>query len=470
MPVAGSQGTRDGVTVTTGLRRSLKNRHIQMIALGGAIGTGLFYGSGESISQAGPAILLCYIVGGAVIYMVMRALGEMSVDTPTSGAFSFYAYKYWSPRAGFISGWNYWFNYIAVSMAELTVVGKYIQFWLPSVPEWVTAAACLVIITALNLISVKAYGESEFWFAIVKVIAIIAMIVFGLVIIVTGWGNAGTPMGLSNLWSHGGFFPTGLYGMLMGLVVVMFSFGGVELIGIAAGEADNPRKTIPKAINQVVFRILIFYVGAVFVMLALFPWDQLGTGESPFVTIFNKIGIPAAATILNIVVLTAAISAYNSGLYSNGRMLYSLARQGNAPKVLAKVNRFGAPHVGVLASSAVTVVAVVLTFAFPDTVFLYIISIALISGIINWTMIIVTNLKFRRHIGADAVSKLDFKMPGHPVSGYVVLAFLALVVVLMAFMPSYRIALIIGPIWLAVLFVADALLTRARGTRPIAVS
>ncbi|CEG99491.1 amino acid permease [Propionibacterium freudenreichii] len=450
-----------------GLRRSLRNRHIQMIALGGAIGTGLFYGSAESIGQAGPAILLCYIVGGAIIFLVMRALGEMSVDTPTSGAFSFYAYKNWSPRAGFISGWNYWFNYIAVSMAELTVVGKYIQFWLPGVPQWVTAAVCLVAITAINLISVKAYGESEFWFAIVKVVAIIAMIVLGLVIILTGFGNGGHPIGFSNLWKNGGFFPMGVTGMLMGLVVVMFSFGGVELIGIAAGETDVPKKTIPKAITQVVYRILIFYVGAVFVMLCLFPWNELGTSESPFVVIFHKIGIGSAATILNIVVLTAAISAYNSGLYSNGRMLYSLARQRNAPAVLGRVNRFGSPYVGVLVSSCVTAIAVVLTYLFPDTVFLYVISIALIAGIINWTMIVITDIKFRKRIGPEGVRKLAFRMPGHPVTSYVVIAFLAMVVVLMGFMPNYRISLIVGAVWLAVLWFFDWLLTRRHGVRHI---
>ena len=445
-----------------GLRRSLRNRHIQMIALGGAIGTGLFYGSAESIGQAGPAILLCYIVGGAIIFLVMRALGEMSVDTPTSGAFSFYAYKNWSPRAGFISGWNYWFNYIAVSMAELTVVGKYIQFWLPGVPQWVTAAVCLVAITAINLISVKAYGESEFWFAIVKVVAIIAMIVLGLVIILTGFGNGGHPIGFSNLWKNGGFFPMGVTGMLMGLVVVMFSFGGVELIGIAAGETDDPKKTIPKAITQVVYRILIFYVGAVFVMLCLFPWNQLGTSESPFVTIFDKIGITGAANILNLVVLTAAASAYNSGLYSNGRMLYSLARQHNAPRALMKVNRFGSPWVGVLVSSAVTAVAVVLTFLFPDTVFLYVMSIALMAAMTNWVMVVYTDVKFRQRIGPEGAAKLAYRMPGNPWTNYATLAFLGFVMVLMAFTPDYRIALPIGAVWIAGLLCAYSLVKRWR--------
>ena len=265
--------------------------------------------------------------------------------------------------------------------------------------------------------------------------------------------GGGPPTGIGNLWRHGGFFPTGISGMLCGFVVVMFSFGGVELIGITAGEADDPRRSIPRAINQVVYRILIFYIGAISVMLCLFPWNQIGKAGSPFVTIFDKIGVAGAANILNVVVLTASMSAYNSGLYSNGRMLYSLAAQHNAPRIFWKTNRLGAPWVGVLASSVVTATAVLLTYLIPGKVFLYIISIALISGVINWTMIIITNLKFRRRIGPEGVAALEFRMPGNPVTSYVVLVFLALVVVIMAMMPSYRVALVVGPVWLALLWV-----------------
>ena len=443
-----------------GLRRGLKNRHIQMIALGGAIGTGLFYGSASSIGMAGPSITLAYLIGGAVIFLIMRALGEMSWHTPVSGAFSHYAFENWGPFAGFFSGWNYWFNYIAVSMAELAVVGIYVNYWLPDVPSWVSAAVFLVLITAVNLINVKAYGEFEFWFAIIKVVAIIAMIGFGAFMVFTGLGNGGQATGISNLWEHGGYFPNGIWGMLTALVVVMFSFGGVELIGITAGEADNPRKTIPKAINQVVYRILIFYVGAIFIMLCIFPWNQIGQDGSPFVIIFDRIGVAGAATLLNVVVLTAAVSAYNSGLYSNGRMLYSLARQGNAPKYLKKVNSSGSPFAGVLTSSAVTAVAVVLNFLFPGKVFLYLISVALIAGIFNWTMVVITQMKFRRRIGATEVEKLGFKMPFYPVGNYIVLTFLAGVVILMAFLPDFRYALYVGPVWVGILYVAYRLKSR----------
>lgn len=436
------------------LKRGLKNRHIQMIALGGAIGTGLFYGSATTIKQTGPSISLAYVFGGIVIFFIMRALGEMSVDNPVSGAFSHYAYENWGQFPGFLSGWNYWFNYIVVSMAELSVVGVYVNYWLPSIPTWLSALVFLIAVTAVNLISVKLYGEFEFWFAIVKVVAIIALIVLGILMIFTGIGNGGQPTGFSNLWKNGGFFPHGIKGLLFSLVMVMFSFGGVELIGITAGEADDPTKSIPKAINQVVFRILIFYIGALGVMMTIFPWNKLGESGSPFVEIFSKIGIPAAAGILNVVVLTAAVSAYNSGLYSNGRMLHSLALQGNAPKTLAKVSKTGTPIVGVLVSSAITLISVVLTYFAPGKVFSYLISIATIAGIINWTMIIITQLKFRKSKSPKEVDKLHFKLPLFPISSYICLAFMALVVVLMAIMPDYRIAVIIGPIWILLLFIA----------------
>lgn len=458
---AGSEGHEHPPQVA--LHRGLHNRHIQLIALGGAIGTGLFYGAADSIGAAGPAVIVSYLVGGVIIYLVMRALGEMSVDDPISGAFSQYAHDYWGDLAGFVSGWNYWFNYIAVSMAELSVVGIYVNYWLPAVPQWASAAAMLLVVTAVNLLQVRAYGEFEFWFAIIKVVAICAMIAFGLWIMAFGAG--GTPAtGISNLWSHGGFAPHGLHGIMTGLVVVMFSFGGVELIGITAGEAEDPQRSIPKAINQVVYRILIFYIGAVFVIVSLTPWNRIDGRTSPFVQIFDRIGIPEAAAILNAVVLTAAISAYNSGLYSNGRMLFSLAHQGNAPKLLGTVNRQGSPWVGVIASSVVTTGAVVLTALLPSQAFEYVMSIALIAAFINWGMVVITQLLFRRRMDAGDVAALRFRMPGAPYTNWLVLVFIAVIVVLMVLSgnPAYQIAVGIGPVWLTILIVGWALSRLAR--------
>lgn len=435
-------------TNDAGLKRGLANRHIQLIALGGAIGTGLFYGSADSIQLAGPAILLVYLCGGGIIYLVMRALGEMSVYNPVAGAFAEYAYRYWSPRAGFVSGWNYWFNYIFVAMAELSVVGIYINYWFPSVPTRLTAAFCLVFITAINLMSVRAFGEFEFWFALIKVVAIIGMIVLGLAVLVTGL-QAPHPQTTAGFLTA--FFPNGWSGTVTSFVVVMFSFGGIELIGITAGEAQDPHRSIPRAIHLVIQRILIFYVLSLAIIMAVIPWQSIDGNMSPFVQIFDGVGITFAAHILNFVVLTAALSVYNSGLYSNGRMLYALAEQGNAPRFFSRTNTRGVPYRGVMVSSAITVIAVVVVFLFPDFAFNYLMSIALVAGIINWTMVIITQLKFRQHLSAKEADALAFPMPGGKFSSALVLIMLAACVVLMAVLPQYRVAVIVGPLWLLVL-------------------
>ncbi len=434
------------------VQRGLKNRHIQMIALGGAIGTGLFYGSASMVKMAGPAITLAYLLGGIVIFFIMRALGEMAVAHPVSGSFSQYAYQYWGELPGFIAGWNYWFNYVIVQMVELSVVGTYINYWYPDIPTWVSALVCLIVVTFINTINVKAYGETEFWFALIKVLAIIGMIVFGLAMVLFGVGNGGQPVGISNLWSHGGFFPNGLQGVVLSLVLVMFSFGGVELVGITAGEAENPHKTIPAAINQIVWRILLFYVGALTVILMIFPWDQIGATGSPFVQIFSYVGIPAAAHLLNFVVLTAAVSAYNSALYSNGRMLYGLAKQGNAPKIFAKLNSSGTPVNAVLVSTVFTMLTVLLSYLNPEKVFLYLMAVATISIIINWATIVLVQLKFRK--AQEQANKIPaFKMPLYPLASYLSLAFLACVVGIMAYMPDLRFSVYIAPVWLLCLYI-----------------
>ncbi|MDO4887387.1 MAG: amino acid permease [Actinomycetaceae bacterium] len=444
-----------------GLRKGLKNRHIQMIALGGAIGTGLFYGSAEGIQLAGPSILIAYAIGGAAIFLVVRALGEMVVHRPASGAFSRYANDYWSPRAGFVAGWSYWFLYIFVSMSELVVVGKYIQYWWPSVPEWVSALVFLILITSANLVGVKAFGEFEFWFAMIKVVAVIGMIVLGTYLIISGTSTGSGP---APAWSHlfdDGFMPFGINGLLMCLAVVMFSFGGMELVGIAAGETEDPERTIPKAINQLVYRILIFYIGALAVVMSVIPWRDINGKSSPFVQIFDSVGITAAAHILNIVVLTAALSVFNSGLYSNGRMLYTLARQGSAPRFLGRLSAQRVPRNGILLSSGIIgVVVVVVLFFSRDTAFSFFMSTTLASVIITWAMILITHSKFRRHLGPDKVAKLSFKLPGGLVSSVVAMAFFVLVVVMMWRNPNYRLAVIILPIWLTVLLIGYELKTR----------
>nr|WP_263327333.1 amino acid permease [Neobacillus sp. Marseille-Q6967] len=435
------------------LQRGLTNRHIQLIALGGAIGVGLFYGSSSTIQMAGPAILLSYLVGGLVIFTIMRALGEMAVDEPVSGSFSSYANRYLGHFAGYLTGWTYWFMWVVVGMAELTVIGVYVNYWLPDIPQWLSALAALIVITMVNLINVKAFGEFEFWFAMIKVVAIIGMILMGLAMIFLGIGNEGQPIGFDNLWVHGGFIPNGIKGLLLSLVLVMFSFGGVELVGITAGEAENPQKSIPSAINNVVWRILIFYIAALGIMMILFPWNEVGSNGSPFVLIFDEIGIPGAAHIINFVVLTAALSAFNSGLFSTGRMLYNLSLQNNGPKFFGKLNKYSTPRRGILFSSSFLLVAVLLNYIVPEKVFMYISAVATVAVITSWTIILLTQLKFRQSKTKEEVDKLAFKMPLHPISTYIALAFLALVIILMTFIEGMRVALVVAPVWFIILYV-----------------
>ncbi|WP_053365013.1 amino acid permease [Bacillus sp. FJAT-27245] len=435
------------------LKRGLSSRHIQLIALGGAIGVGLFYGSSATIKLAGPAVVLSYLVGGIVIFAIMRALGEMAVAEPVSGSFSSYANRYLGPFAGYLTGWTYWFMWVVVGMAEITVVGVYVNYWFPDIPQWASALAALVVITAINLINVKAFGEFEFWFAMIKIVAIIGMLLAGLAIILFGIGNGGQPLGFDNLWAHGGFMPNGINGILLSLVMVMFSFGGVELVGITAGEAENPKKSIPKAINSVIWRILIFYIGALGIMMILFPWNKVGSEGSPFVQIFDSIGIPGAAHIINFVVLTAALSSFNSGLFSTGRMLYNLSLQKNGPAYFGKLNSSSSPSRGILFSSLFLLIAVFLNYIVPEKVFMYISAVATVAVITSWTIILLTQLKFRKARSAAEVAELKFKLPFYPYSSWFALAFLALVIVLMAFIEGMRVALFVGPIWYAILYI-----------------
>ncbi len=303
--------------MTQTLQRQLTPRHITFMALGMCIGAGLFLGSASTIQLAGPSLLFAYLFGGAMIFIIMRALGEMAAHEPIAGSFSTYAHKYLGPFAGYLTGWNYWILMMGVGIAESTAVGIYMKAWYPELPQWIWAFGSVAMIGGLNLMAVKVYGELEFWFALIKVLTVVLMILGGAAIIGLGWGNGGHPMGLSNLWSHGGWFPNGVTGMVLALPVLVFSFGGIETIGMAAAEAAHPERTIPRAVNSVIWRILIFYVGALLVIMAIYPWNELGTQGSPFVTTFAKLGIPQAAGLINFVVITAALSSFMSILAFN---------------------------------------------------------------------------------------------------------------------------------------------------------
>ncbi len=438
------------------LKRGLQERHIRLMALGSAIGVGLFLGSANAIKLAGPAILLSYVLGGVAIFIIMRALGEMAVHNPVAGSFSRYAQDYLGPLPGFLTGWNYWFMWLVTCIAEITAVGIYMQVWFPDVPQWVWALAALAAMGAVNLAAVKAYGEFEFWFAMIKVVTIVLMIIGGGAMIVFGLGNGGVATGIGNLWTHGGFMPNGIKGVLMALQMVMFAYLGVEMIGLTAGEADKPQKSIPDAINSVFWRILIFYVGALFVILSLYPWNELGTHGSPFVMTFERLGIKSAAGIINFVVLTAALSSCNGGLYSTGRMLYNLAQQGQAPRMFAVTSRSGIPYRAVLVSVVALLFGVLLNYWVPAKVFVWVTSVATFGAIWTWAIVLVTQIKFRRSLSEAERSRLVFRMPLFPYASWLALAFLVLVVGLMAYFPDTRVALIVGPLWLVLLAVLYA--------------
>ncbi|WP_190285261.1 amino acid permease [Clostridium sp. JN-1] len=435
------------------LERGLQGRHIQLIALGGAIGVGLFLGSATTIQQAGPSILFVYLVAGIMMFFIMRALGEIAVSYPVSGSFSAYATEFISPLAGYLTGWTYWFMWITTCMAEVTAVGVYVKFWIPSMPQWIPALLAVIIMTCINLIAVKAYGEFEFWFALIKVVTIIALIVLGAFMIIFGLGNGGKPIGISNLWSHGGFFPKGIGGAISSVVMVTFAFLGTELIGVTAGEAQNPEKTIPSAINKVIYRILIFYVGALFVIMAIYPWNEIGTTGSPFVLTFSKLGIAAAAGIINFVVLTAALSSCNSGIFSTGRMLYNLSLQGTAPKKFSELSKTKVPKNGIIISAGFLLIGVLLNYVVPSKVFTYVTSVATFGAIWTWGVILVCQMKFRKRLTDEQVKKLKFPMIGYPYCNWIALAFLIFVVFMMFFNHDTLIALIIAPIWFAILLI-----------------
>lgn len=430
------------------LKRGLKNRHIQLIALGGAIGTGLFLGIAHTIQMAGPSVLLGYAIAGAVAFLIIRQLGEMIVAEPVAGSFSHFADKYCGRMAGFVSGWNYWVMYILVSLAELSALGIYMQYWFPELPTWVTALGFFFLINALNLLDVKSFGETEFWFALIKVVAVVGMIVFGIYLLASG--TAGPEAGISNLWRHGGFFPNGVLGLAMSMAVIMFSFGGLEFIGMTAAEADDPSRTIPRATNNALYRILIFYIGALAVLLALYPWQKVVTGGSPFVLIFKELDSQMVANVLNFVVLTAALSVYNGCVYANSRMLYGLAQQGNAPRMLLRTSSRGVPLAALGVSALVTFGAIAVNYFLPGEALGMMMLLAVAALIINWAMISWSHLRFRRQKDLAGEATL-FRSPFHPWSNYLCLVFVAALLVVMALTPGLNIAVWLIPGWLLLL-------------------
>jgi amino acid transporter, AAT family len=433
------------------LSRNLRDRHIQLIALGGTIGVGLFLGSAKAIHHAGPGLIVAYAVGGIAVFLIMRALGELLTYRPVAGSFAVYADEFCGHFAGFATGWSYWFMWVVTAMAELTAIGIYVRYWFPDVPQWLPAMVALVVLYGANQLAVRVFGELEFWFALIKVVTIVALIVGGLFVIVFHVGELGSTASFSNLWSHGGFLPFGILGVLLTLQMVTFAYQGVELIGVTAGEAENPEVVLPKATNGITFRILIFYIGALLIIMALVPWTDLSPDTSPFVLVFDKMRIPAAASIINVVVITAATSSCNSGIFSTGRMLYSMAQRGQAPAGLARLSPQHIPATGINVSAAVMFIGVVLNYVVPEKAFVWITSISTIGTLWTWGIIMIAHRNYRRAVAAGRARASSFRMPGAPYANWLVVLFLVAVTAMLGLDADTRVAVYVAPFWFVLL-------------------
>ena len=431
-----------------GLKRHLKARHIRLMALGSTIGVGLFLGSATAIQIAGPSILLAYLLAGMVAFVVLRTLGEMAVHEPVAGSFASYASTYVNPLTGYMVGWGYWTYWVVVAIAEVTAVGIYMGMWFPDIPQWIWALSSIVLMGLINMIAVKVFGEFEFWFALIKIVAIVLMIALGAAVIFLGFTNDWVPMGLSNLWQHGGFFPNGLSGFLLSLHMVLFAYVGIEMIGLSAGEAQNPKTTIPMAIDSLTWRILIFYLGALLVILAIFPWNEVGQHGSPFVAMFERIGLREAAGVINFVVITAALSSCNAGIFSGGRLLWALSANSYAPKQFAYLSNNGVPHRAVIGTVCVPMVGVILNYFVPDKAFHYMMAAVTFVGLMVWVAILYTHYRFRSSLSQKQLSELTYRSPWWPYSSWFALGFIFMVIGLMSFHEDARMALVVGPILL----------------------
>ncbi|WP_017240876.1 amino acid permease [Streptomyces sp. SS] len=436
-----------------GYRRALSARQIQMMAIGGAIGTGLFYGAGAGIAAVGPSLVACYAVAGTVVFFIMRALGELLTYRPTSGSFADYAREFCGPFAGFVTGWSYWAAWVAACMAEVTAAGHYIAYWWPAVPVWATAATALIVLLIANLVSVKVFGELEFWFATVKVVAIVAMIVIGVGVLTFGFSSLGQTASVRHLWADGGFAPRGGWQSMVALQGVVFAYLGIELVGLTAGEAENPRKTLRRAINTLPVRIAIFYVGALIVLMSVLSWTEYSPGVSPFVQVFAGVGIPGAAAVMNFVVLTAALSACNAGIYSAGRMIRGLALNGQAPRAARTLSGRRLPVPALVVSIVVMGIGVAINFLSPDKAFVYITSVGACAGLWTWIMILTAHLRYRSKVRAGLLPAVDFRLPGAPFTNWLAIASLVFVLVLMATSDDTRLGLYVWTVWFTALVI-----------------
>ena len=418
-----------------GYHKGLGNRQVQMIAIGGAIGTGLFLGAGSRLQMAGPSLAIVYLVCGVFSFLILRALGELVMHRPTCGSFVSYAREFLGERASFVAGWMSFLNWAMTGIVDITAVALYMHYWgtFAGVPQWVFALMALFIVTSMNMIGVKYFGEMEFWFSLIKVVALSLFLIVGAVILGVRVPVGGHTTGLHLISQNGGFFPHGIMPALVLVQGVVFAYSAIELVGTAAGECRDYEHVVPRAINSVMWRIALFYVGSVVLLTLLLPWTAYRAGTSPFVTFFQTLGVPGIGTIMNIVVLTAALSSLNSGLYSTGRVLRALALGDSAPRFLAYMNRHSVPAGGILMTVAIYLVGVALNYVVPSQVFEIVLNVSALGIVSTWGFILASQIMFRRAVLRGEVKAPSFRMPGAPFTSWLSLGFLAAVLVLMAF-------------------------------------
>ncbi|WMD20438.1 amino acid permease [Achromobacter seleniivolatilans] len=440
-----------------GLKRRLTSGQMSMIAIGGAIGTGLFLGSKFAIGFAGPSVIISYAIGGLITLLLMGCLAEMTVAHSTSGSFGAYAEHYIGPLAGFLVRYAYWSCVVLAVGTEVTAVAEYMEFWFPDVPGWLWVCTFSAALIVINAMSVKAFGTIEYWFSTIKITAIVAFIILGAYVV---WGNP--QYGTAQYTAHGGFFPNGLWGMWIAVVISIFSYLSVEMIAVAAGEAEDPEQAVKKAFRATIVRLVVFYLLTLALILAIVPWDKAGKEGSPFVTVMQAMDIPGAAGVINFIVLVAALSAMNSQLYITTRMMFSLSRAGHAPSLFGRLTRSGTPLNALLLSTSGIAIAVVLKVLYPESAFTLMMAISMFGALFTWMMIFVTHYFFRRRWAREGGAQLSFRMPGFPVLTLLGAFAMLAILITTAFTGVFKLTLVFGVPFLLILAALYFLLFKKR--------
>ncbi|GLG01885.1 permease [Alicyclobacillus hesperidum subsp. aegles] len=445
------------------LRRALSARHVQMLAFGGVIGVGLFYGATVSVRLAGPSVILDFVLCGVMVAIVMRALGEMTVADPSAGSFAMLAKHRWGDRLGFVTAGMWWFYWVATVMSELAAIGKLIQFWAPNVPAWLPGLIALALFTLSNLLIVRMFGEIEYWFAVLKALAIAVFIVFGLLMMATPWLHTGGPLGIANLYAHGGFLPNGWLGAVMALSLVVQAYSGIETLGVEAAETANPKRTLQRAFRSVTWRVLVVYIGSMFVMLCAFPWTYLiDHNGSPYALMFARAGIPIAAGLVNLVIVCSGLSSCNTGLYGGSRMLYAMARQGHLSSGLARLNRKDVPHVAVWLTSLAIGIGILITYLNSNYAYVWITSASAFASLWTWFIILLLHVTGRR-VTMTSASITEHSTLRRPILSYFGMCLLVGTFVFIVLSPLTRVSVFSGVVFLLIVWIYA--LVRFRGAK-----